>query len=357
MNEAGGVFQRCARRAFQLAAWRVRHLLPLAARIRPVGRSSGRAAVILAGGLGDKLMALPAVRHFREERRPLPLTLILLGIAPPFLENEADRIVRLAADDTRGLLREARQGFDACFVNSVGVFEVRLEFAAFLTGARDTRGPRFSTTPPSRTVYARSYVFGEGHETAVNLRGAGGHPESAGVPYPLPLPAHRKPPLADVIFHPGSSSAGTTNRWPVEHYAETARAFQARGLTVLAVGAPNESDLLARLQDLAGTALSTRADLSLPDLAEALAAARLVIANDSGIGHLAAAAGANLLTIMGANRPEKVAPIGPRITVIGPRCPFGGCYNNPDIPECRMCIATISPAEIIAAADHHLTPA
>lgn len=333
----------------QFFAWRLRRVLAVLVKFRGTRKPAGRVLVILTGGLGDKLMALPAIRHFRGEFAPAPLTLVVLGITPPFFDAEADTVIRLKADDTRGLLAEARKGFDACFVNSLGVFEVRTELAAFLSGARDLRGPRFSGVAPDRTVYSRPYVFGEGHETVVNLQGAGGTTAEERLPCPLEVPKVSER-MADVIFHPGSSASGLTNRWPVEAYAETARQIHQRGFTVLAIGTPGERDLLASLQEQARDALSTRTDLSLEQLAIQLSLARLVIANDSGIGHLAASVGAPLITIMGANRPEKVAPAGSHVTVIGPRCEYGGCYNNPAVPECKMCITRITPEEVVQTA-------
>ncbi|CAN5334249.1 hypothetical protein BH09VER1_BH09VER1_52410 [soil metagenome] len=74
------------------------------------------------------------------------------------------------------------------------------------------------------------------------------------------------------------------------------------------------------------------------------------MANDSGIGHLAAAMGASLFTIMDANRPEKVAPVGARVAIVGPRCECGGCYNNPAIRHCLLCMQRISPDEVLPIA-------
>ncbi len=334
----------------QFLAWRLRWLLAVLGRLRQSGKPSGRVLVLLTGGLGDKLMALPAIRSFRREFAPLPLTLVVMGIAPPFFDAEADQIVRLKSGQNARLLREVRRGFDACFVNSLGVFEVRMELAAYLSGASDRRGPRFATVPPDQTVYTRPYVFGEGHETVINLRGAGGVTREDRIPYPLRVPAAESTGNCQVILHPGSSASGVTNRWPVEAYAETARRLHKSGFCILAVGTPEEKILLTLLQKQAGAALSIRTDLSLDQLALQLAMARLVIANDSGIGHLAASVGTPLLTIMGANRPERVAPAGPHVTVIGPRCEFGGCYNNPAVPVCLLCITRITPDEVVRTA-------
>ncbi len=48
-----------------------------------------------------------------------------------------------------------------------------------------------------------------------------------------------------------------------------------------------------------------------------LAGARLVVANDSGSGHLAAAVGARLISVFGVTEPEKTRPWSTRATLIG----------------------------------------
>lgn len=337
----------------QFVAWRLRSLLAAVSRWRPVRSETNRVLAILTGGLGDKLMDLPAVQYLRREFPHKELTLLVIGPIPPFFAGQADRVIQVAAKKPSALHREALRGYDTVFVNSIGVFDVHCEAAAFLSGARDLRGPRFASIPENRTVYTRSYVFDQGHETVINLRGAGGQTTEDRVPYRLTLPD--KPPAEDAnppdaIFHPGSSATGLTNRWPAEHYAALAKALRAAGHSVLAIGTPGEAALLTELQTLSQGALETRTDLSMEALARLLARARLVVANDSGIGHLAAAVGAPLITIMGANRPEKVAPVGPQVTIVGPRCEYGGCYNNPAVAHCLLCIKRITPEEVIPIA-------
>jgi heptosyltransferase-2 len=48
-----------------------------------------------------------------------------------------------------------------------------------------------------------------------------------------------------------------------------------------------------------------------------LAGARLVVANDSGPGHLAAAVGASIVSVFGVTEPEKTRPWGPRVRLVG----------------------------------------
>lgn len=59
------------------------------------------------------------------------------------------------------------------------------------------------------------------------------------------------------------------------------------------------------------------AQLPLDRFAALCARSTLVVANDSGQGHVAAAAGARLLSLFGVTRPERVRPWSPRADVLG----------------------------------------
>ncbi len=329
----------------QFASWRIRSLLPyLAPRNCPQPRK--RVLAILTGGLGDKLMALPAVRHFRASHSDCDFTLIVRGPSPPFLDAEADRIFRIAQSDTKTLLRIASHRFDTTFVNSIGIYDVRCEIATSLARAPIRYGPCFTSQKPSQTIYNEAFAFGGAHETLVNFLGVGGKTDQSSLNYTLRLPPTDLPIKSpDVLIHPGTSDAGLINRWPIASYAALATSLTQSGFTVGALGTPAEADLLAQIPDARAIT-----NLSLTDVARHLSAAQLVVANDSGIGHLAASVGARLITIMGANRPEKVAPIGDRVTILGPRCPHGGCYGSDLARNCEMCIEKISVAEVLDTA-------
>jgi heptosyltransferase-2 len=48
-----------------------------------------------------------------------------------------------------------------------------------------------------------------------------------------------------------------------------------------------------------------------------LAGSRLVVANDSGPGHVAAAVGARLISVFGVTEPTRTRPWGPAVTLVG----------------------------------------
>lgn len=87
----------------------------------------------------------------------------------------------------------------------------------------------------------------------------------------------------------------------------------ADGVQVLAMPGPNESNAVR--QALPGAVVLPESDVG--TFSAVLASARLVVANDSGAGHLAAAAGARLISVFGVTDPEKTRPWSTKATLIG----------------------------------------
>jgi heptosyltransferase-3 len=90
------------------------------------------------------------------------------------------------------------------------------------------------------------------------------------------------------VLNPGARLAD--RRWPPEPYAEVARGLTSRGLSVLVVWGPGEEPIAREIAALSGATLAPATDLAL--LAGIMRSARLVVTNNSGPMHLAAAVGA-----------------------------------------------------------------
>ncbi len=333
-------------------AWQVRHLLGKAKTVLRRRHRVGRVLCLLRGGLGDHLMALPALRHFRQEFADSELTVVVEGVCPPFFEAEADHLVVLRKPLRWRKVLAALKGFDACFVNSIGVYDIWSEVGAFASGACDLRGPRSVALNADQSVYSRPYIFGDGHETIVNFRGAGGKTGANHLSYPLQLPGNRpatRDSIREIFLHCGSTAYGVNNRWDIANYAVMARTLLDQGFRVCAVGTESERTLLGDLRARSNGQVNLQIDVPLAELAWALKEATVVIANDSGIGHLAAAVGAPLITLMGGTDPGKCGAVGSQVTVIGPRCPRGGCYGTPQASDCLRCVNQISTDEVLSA--------
>jgi ADP-heptose:LPS heptosyltransferase len=91
----------------------------------------------------------------------------------------------------------------------------------------------------------------------------------------------------------GPGSRWATKRWPPEHFATLARRAGAEfGATVFFVGGADETPLARAVQArLAGPSHDLTGRTTLPQLAALLARADVMLANDTGPLHLAAALG------------------------------------------------------------------
>jgi ADP-heptose:LPS heptosyltransferase len=93
-----------------------------------------------------------------------------------------------------------------------------------------------------------------------------------------------------VVLHPGAHDP--RRRWPTDRFAAVAQALVRQGLDVVVTGTSRESDLVAQVCDGAGAGVKSLAgQLSLGGLAGLLARSTVVVSNDTGALHLAAAVG------------------------------------------------------------------
>jgi ADP-heptose:LPS heptosyltransferase len=108
----------------------------------------------------------------------------------------------------------------------------------------------------------------------------------------LGLPARR--PL--VVVHPGATDL--RRRWPAERFGAVAHALHDEGAHVVVSGDRCDGALAAEVVEASGgVAVSVAGRLSLGGLAALLARSRVVVGNDSGPLHLAAAVGARTVGI------------------------------------------------------------
>jgi len=110
------------------------------------------------------------------------------------------------------------------------------------------------------------------------------------------------------VLVPGSAHADKC--WPVERFADLAdRVSKQFGLSIIATGSNSEKDTVERLKNLANVPIANLAGVtSIGELVSLLKGARLVVSNDTGPGHIAAALGVPVVLIFGRSNPARVAP-------------------------------------------------
>jgi heptosyltransferase-2 len=88
---------------------------------------------------------------------------------------------------------------------------------------------------------------------------------------------------------------------------------------------------------------------TLMELCELLSCCKLVLGNDSGPMHLAAALGVAVVGVFGASAPELTAPLGPRVTTVSGRAECAPCFLH-DCPIDLRCLRSVTSEEVAAAA-------
>jgi ADP-heptose:LPS heptosyltransferase len=120
---------------------------------------------------------------------------------------------------------------------------------------------------------------------------------------------------ADVVIHPGSGSRAKC--WPHERFAELVRRFRDDGRSVRVLIGEVELERWDRSGIASLEAVATlRRPASYVELARELATAALLVANDSGPGHLGGILGVPTLSLFGPTDPVVWRPLGPRVAVL-----------------------------------------
>jgi len=160
------------------------------------------------------------------------------------------------------------------------------------------------------------------------------------------LAQHNVPLDGYAVFVPGSAHRGKC--WPRERFAKLAEEIVKRfGLAIVACGTAGERDIVKELKNIARTPITDLAGkTSLKELVELLRGARLVVSNDTGPGHIAAALGVPLVMMFGWSNPTRVMPYG-RPECVAAREPDGrGAGIKSTDP--RHDVSTITVDEVFA---------
>lgn len=166
-----------------------------------------------------------------------------------------------------------------------------------------------------------------------------------------------------LVIHPGSGAEA--RRWPPGHFARVAdHAVQAHGARVVVLGGPADLDVareVAHAMTLQPTILMT--PLSVRRLVALLAEADLLLCNDTGPMHLAAAVGTPVCALYGSESRVTWGPLGPAgHRTFQPRLPCGSdCVAPgqcvPGDPTRSHCIRRIPVEDVIGGVDDQLAGA
>ncbi len=344
-----------------------------------------RVVVIKFFGLGSLLMAVPMLRAIKARHPAATIHVVT------FPENRSllamtglvDEVITIAPKGLLGFaFRAAAVQFKLLFLGADAVLDLEYfsRFSVLLT---------YLSFAPIRAGFYLPQVWRGGllthkvyynhfkHVTEVYMALAG----AVGVePGPVARPELKVPGAAldearkvlatagvdavagFIAVNANASPLCVERRWPKEHFAALIDRLTADRQVVL-VGSPGERALNEEVLALTkGGAVNLAGATTLEGAIALLSLARLVITNDSGPLHLAAAAGAPVIALFGPETPAHYGPLAVRSRVFysGVYCsPCLNAYNSKTAP-CRgdnICMKRIGVDEVAAAAREELARA
>lgn len=317
--------------------------------------------------LGDTIMALPALEALKKR---LPPDMALYVIAPEYLRKLfatlpcIDGVIGLVQPHRRWRRRE----FNAlrCKRFGVGVMFNRSFRDAFfmrLAGVRYLYGIPGSGL---RNLFLKRRLSplrkGEppGHMTQQYLAVAAalGAPRWDGaLPHFVPMGVlnEMSASLRALCEHPQvlilcpGAAYGSAKRWSEEGFREIADRWIRRGGVVAVAGGKNEratGDRAINGLD-PDKAFNLCGDTALDELFRLLESALVIVANDSGLMHLSAAAGCRGVTVFGPTDYTATGPISPEWSLLSDPPPCAPCFRH-ECPRNHECMTSVTPDQVWA---------
>jgi len=346
-------------------------------------------AILLPNWVGDVVMATPALGALRSHYSGSRITHVGRGTAIELLDGADlcdETLVDISLSPPRvvNFLRQTRRiakrnfGLAVLFPNSF-----RAGFLCWAGGVkriagydRDGRGwmltdrlppPRnddgsFTPIPTIDYYNALASMLGA-QEIGREMRLAATQDGSARADGLLQA-AEVDPSRPVVMLNPGASY-GPSKLWAAERYAAVADALiERRSAQVIINAAPSERSIAARV----AAAMNREPKLNLAENENSLSLLKglmrttsLLITNDTGARHVAAAMGAGVVTIFGSTDPAWARIDYPRERIVRADVPCAPCQKkrcpNPPGETFGQCMTAVSVDMVLEAADELLDEA
>ena len=329
-----------------------------------------RILVIKPSSLGDIVHALPTVASLRRRFPSAKITWLVKREWAAVLEGNPDlnevlaldlslkgwlaawRAVRAGRFDTvvdlQGLLRSALLGW-------ISGAPIRIGFANSREGSPWFYTERVPVPSPSMHAVDR-YLL-----TAQCLGADPGEVKPSDFPLPHETQAEAR---VEVLLAAAGIQAGATlvamnpsarwetKRWPLESFVAVGDRLQQDGAArvVLIGGRDVRHTGKQVMRKMRTTPIDLMGQTTLKELIALLRRARLLVTNDSGPMHLAAAVGTPVIALFGPTDPTRTGPYGAGHTVLRSGVPCSPCFSRRCTNAVELeCLTAIQPQQVMDA--------
>lgn len=149
------------------------------------------------------------------------------------------------------------------------------------------------------------------------------------------------------VVHGGASAP--SRRYPPERFAQVVQRLTDTAPVVL-TGSPGEQSLVENIHAMSGRmAINLAGELSVGELGALLSEAQVLVSNNSGPVHIAAAVGTPIADLYALTNPQH-APWGVEHRLLNHDVPCKYCYRSACPEGHHACLAAVQPADVVQAA-------
>ncbi len=240
------------------------------------------------------------------------------------------------------------------------LISIRNMVLARLSGACWGYGWRINTVAFWRRAQFEKGAFPSETERLLKVVAQAGI-EPGNVSFPLPLTEQHRQSVNGLLekygidikrliaIAPGAKRA--LNRWPAEQFADVGRRFVQRGFQIALIGGAQDQIICREISEKIGSGSYDLSGKTTPlESCELLKRCRLLIANDSGVQHMAAAVNTRCISLFSCrDMPGKWHPYGSQNIVLRKWVQCCGCLLE-TCPYDNQCIKLIQASDVEEAA-------
>jgi lipopolysaccharide heptosyltransferase II len=149
-----------------------------------------------------------------------------------------------------------------------------------------------------------------------------------------------------------------SKNWPLSHFIELGHRLRSQlPASLFILGDKDAADAAQAIEAALPGAVNLAGRTSLVEMGSFLSAMDVLVANDSGPMHMAAAVGTPVVALFGPTDPRRTGPYGEAHHVVQAPLPCRPCYRR----ECRLkghaCLADLKPEKVLACVEAALSTA
>jgi heptosyltransferase-2 len=157
-----------------------------------------------------------------------------------------------------------------------------------------------------------------------------------------------------LVLAPGAEF-GPSKRWPAAYFAEVAKMKLAQGWDVWMFGSANDASIGLEIQQQVENRITNFiGKTNLAEAVDLISLATVVVSNDSGLMHIAAALNRPLVAIYGSTSPKFTPPLGDKVKILELNLSCSPCFKRDCPLQHWRCMLDLKPQQVLSALDELL---